>query len=578
MRRLAVLIAAAGLLVWAAGPALSAQAYVPRAVDFEQALDPGGSGAARSAASGWRSPVVRAPRRFDLVGLRWTARGEVTARIRVRTPAGRWSRWIEMGEGHGVRGTDPLWTGGADAYQLRLDRRPRGLRAHFVNTTGTATRADRVRTALRRAVRGAVVALAGAPARAQSASGAPEIVPRAAWGADQCPPGGTPEYGRVDVGMVHHTVSVNEYAPEDSAAIVLAMCRYHRYSNRWKDIGYNFVVDRFGRVFEGRAGGIDQAVVGAQAQGYNAVSTGVANVGTFTNVPQTAEGVRATADVLAWKLSLHGAPVQGTVAVRSGGGDVNRYPSGSDVTFQRISGHRDADRTECPGDLLYAQLPEIRRQAAARAPALAPVAANGLTLEVADRTLEYPQPAQASGRLGGLDGAGVGGARVAIQIAGGTGFRAVAAATTGDDGRWSAALPTAYTRTVRAVADTPAGVRVTSPSVRVQVAPRIRARAAGPRVVVRRALTVSGSMRPHRGRLRLEVARPGSDERMHVVARLAVKVRGGRFTARVRLRRPALHRLRIAFAPDQRNGRGRSRELYVRAVRPRSATGGARAR
>ena len=88
-------------------------------------------------------------------------------------------------------------------------------------------------------------------------------------GSDKCPPRADPVYGEVQLAFIHHTVTANEYGPEDSAAMVLGICRYHRNTNGWNDIGYNFLVDRYGKIFEGRAGGIDEAVVGAQAQGYN---------------------------------------------------------------------------------------------------------------------------------------------------------------------------------------------------------------------------------------------------------------------------------------------------------------------
>ncbi|CAA9474903.1 MAG: hypothetical protein AVDCRST_MAG67-469 [uncultured Solirubrobacteraceae bacterium] len=574
MRRLAALLVPAGLLVWLAAPALSSRPFVPRVVEFGQPLD--ASRWTRAGDGTWRSPVVRAPKRFDLVGLRWrrAAHGEERqARIRVRDAGGRWQRWTLMAQDHaGGAGAEPVWAGGADAYQLRIDGRPRGLRARFVNATGTATAADRLSTALRRGAHDALAAIAGTQARAQAPAGgraAPAIIPREAWGGDQCKPRAAPAYGEVQLGYVHHTVNANTYSRQDSAAIVLSICRYHRDDNGWRDVGYNFLVDRYGQIFEGRAGGIDQPVIGAQAQGYNGVSTGVANIGTFSQEPQTEAGVAATAELLAWKLSLHGAPVAGRVTVTSAGGASNRYPPGRAVTFERIAGHRDADKTACPGDAFFAQLPQIRARAAELAPqfAFAPPA-GAVSLAAADPTLDFPQPAQLSGLATTSAGAPLGGTPIVVQVAAGSGFVTLARATTNSDGAWATPLLTQYSRTLRAVAKLPGGTLVSSPTVDIQVAPALRVRAPK-RVTARRRFTVSGSIRPRRSKVVLEIARKGSDGRLHGVARVPVRVRRGRFSAPVALRRPALHRIRVAFAADRRNGGARSGDVYLRAVRAR---------
>ena len=568
MRRLLALLVAGGLLAWLAGPALPARPYVPQATEFEQPI---ATVAGTAGAQGWRSGVIRAPQRFDLVGLSWSRARDVDARIRVReASSGAWSAWTQMAGAHGAAtGTEPVWAGGADAYELRLRRHPRGLRAQFVNSTGTATAPRRLLTALRRGADGALAAITGATARAQG-SGPPGIVPRAAWGADQCPPRADPSFGTVQAGFVHHTVNANDYLPQDSAAIVLAICRYHRNSNNWRDIGYNFLVDRFGQIFEGRAGGIDQPVIGAQAQGYNTVSTGVANIGTFSAVAQTPDAVRATAELLAWKLTLHGVPVEGQVTVASGGGPSNRYPADTAVTLQRISGHRDGDRTTCPGDGLVRQLPEIRRQAAQFAPDLPPPAppAATVTLGAASAALQVPQAAQLSGQVAGVGGAALAGAPVSIQFATPAGFLTRARTTSGPDGRWSAQIATQYSRTLRAVVRAPGGELAASPSLQVQVAPRIGLRAPR-RVLARRPFTVSGSIRPRRTRAVLVIARQGSDGAFRTVARVPLRAAAGRLRAKVRLRRPALHRLRIVSRDDARNLAGRSRDVLLRAVRPR---------
>ena len=349
--RRALLAAAAVALCAATGAPIAGAAAVPHARDFGARVPASGPRAAD--AGPVTSPPVRAPGAFDLLGFHWRAPAQATLHVRVREHHGGWSRWSVAGDAaaHGApRASDPVWTGRSRVYQVRSSRPVAGLRAHFVRVPAHR------------------LAATVAATRRITADGAPHIIPRSGWDPDHdCDPTHRPTYGRVDMAFVHHTVNANDYGPDDSAGIVLAMCRYHERSNGWWDIGYNFVVDRYGQIFDGRAGGVTRAVVGAQAQGYNSVSTGVANLGTFSTVGQTAAGLRAMGRLIGWKLALHGDPVKGALTEVSAGGPLNAYPYGTRVHLHRISGHRDGDATECPGNGLYAQLPEIRRLAAAAA-------------------------------------------------------------------------------------------------------------------------------------------------------------------------------------------------------------------
>jgi N-acetylmuramoyl-L-alanine amidase len=574
MRRVltAAIVAGAGLLVGVATPALSVRPPAPRAVDFELAVH-ASAGARTAGALAVTTPALRAPHRFDLLGFRWSSAGRVDVRVRVRTGR-RWSRWVtaQSAEDHGgdrgppLRGTDPVWAGGADAFQLRLSRPVRGLRVHFVNVTGTKTAVDRARTAVRRIAHAAMVAIAASAARAQGAAGPPEIVPRAAWGADQCPPRVEPSYGQVQLAFVHHTVTANDYAPDDSAAMVLAICRYHRNANGWNDIGYNFLVDRYGKVFEGRAGGVDQAVVGAQAQGYNTQSTGIANLGTYGQAPVSDAALGAMARLIGWKLPLHGAPVSGTVTVVSAGGSDNRHPSGTPVTFDRIAGHRDGDATECPGDALYAQLPALRSLAAqGSAPPAAPTA---LTLSAARSRVRFPAAASLAGRLTLPDGTPLAGAAVRVEAAIASTFRPVTSALTADDGSWSASVAVTSTSALRAsYPGDGAHAAVTSPAVSVGVVPRLGARALARRVRAGHGVLVAGALRPARAAVVVRWARAGASGAYGRAAARRVPLRSGRLRVRIPLRRPGLYRLRVVFAGDAGNLPVRSRTLYVRAVR-----------
>ena len=503
---------------------------------FEMRIDGALDGrAAASGAGGWRTTrVLRAPRRFDLVGLVWARGSRAEAQLRARRRGGRWTAWVtlhELGD-HGPdsgrlpAGTDPAFVGAADEFQLRLRGAPRALRARFVRALPTA----RVATRLGRRRRGrARRAQAGAP---------PLIISRAEWGGDSVPPRTTPLYGEVQIAFVHHTVTANDYGPEDSAGIVLGIARYHRNSNGWNDIGYNFLVDKYGQVFEGRAGGIDQPVVGAQAQGYNSVSTGIACLGDFTSIAQTPLAMDVLARLIGWKLSLHAVPTNGTVTVISAGGTSNRYPSGTPVTFERISGHRDGNNTACPGNVLYTQLDELRSAAAQFAgPAL------GLSLYAA-REIRGVKPADVSGTLRFPDGSAAAGAAIVVEYlrSGTSDWTTLASTVAGPDGSWGSTVEFPSSGSVRAVFPGDATrARLESPPRRVTVLARLTISLNRKRLRLGQRVRLTGVADPAT-HVRLTVQRRRPRRWLRHRRRL-VRVRSGLYRARFRPPRSGKYRI-----------------------------------
>jgi N-acetylmuramoyl-L-alanine amidase len=540
------------------GSAASGAAHRPlaRAHDFRAAVPLPGAGRAplsadAAAAGPLTTPPLRAPRRFDLLGFHWRAPAHLTIHVRVRRAGGRWSPWVSADDAanHGApRTTDPVWTGAADLYQVRTSRPAAGLRAHFVQVPHVPMPQARARAA---------------------ANGAPTIIPRSEWDPDhQCDPTHAPTYGRVDMAFVHHTVSANDYAPGESASIVLAICRYHIHANGWWDIGYNFLVDRYGNVFEGRAGGVEKPVVGAQAQGYNSVSTGVSNIGTFQTAGQTNAGLHALARLIGWKLALHGDPVRGRVAETSGGGADNRYPAGTRVTLHRIAGHRDGDATECPGAALYAQLPTIRRLAAATART---VRAHPILTGTAPATVfGATTPVPFTGRLALPPGDAAAGQAIALQRAGTRGWVTVAASAARADGSWAITVLPRYNGRFRALwaGDALHAATASAPfALRVRPVLRLRARSAhippGGRAVL------AGTIVPAKGRVIVRVARRIRPRVYLRLARFVVAAPHGAFGLRVTLTRAGLYRFIASTAADATNAAGASPRLYVRAAGPR---------
>jgi len=363
---LGVSIALLGGFAWVAAPALSLRPYEPGGVDFERGipaakrLGAAAVAAARAAhprerAPRWISPPIEAPHRFDLVGV---AREMRTVQIRVREDGASWSNWVDQDDG------TPIYTGGSDQAQVRAPFRPRG-RLHFVNVSGTAGGfAGNLLSRAREAINSAFISVASTSV-AQAITPKPQVVSRAGWGADLasggCPPRGPAEYGSVQAAVIHHTVNANDYSPEEAPSIVLGICRFHVYGNGWNDIGYNALVDRYGTLYEGRAGGLKRPVVGAQAQGFNSQTTSIASIGDHTTEAPTPQAQRSIIQFLAWKMSVNRAlPATGTVALTSAGGPESRYPKGGVVTVPRVLGHTTLGLTACPGGAMIPLVPQIQ--------------------------------------------------------------------------------------------------------------------------------------------------------------------------------------------------------------------------
>jgi hypothetical protein len=303
--------------------------------------------------------VARAPEAFDLVGLHW--RGPGVVRFRTQRADGTWSAWqlsapesddlpdrnsAEARRSRGWHLGNPFWVGRSERIQYKLSPGVRRLRAFFVRSP----------------------LLGRTPQHVQPfVANAPPIITRAQWGANEQirrnRKKGPKIADNVHLAIVHHTAGSNNYSRAQSASIVRAIELYHVKGNGWDDIGYNFLVDKYGQIFEGRYGGIEKAVVGAHAMGFNYGSVGVSLIGNYNGAGVTAAERSALVKVLAWRLDVaHVDPLSHVSRVSSGN---PKYADGTSVQLRAISGHRDTYPTSCPGNNVYAQLPSIAREVAA---------------------------------------------------------------------------------------------------------------------------------------------------------------------------------------------------------------------
>lgn len=294
------------------------------------------------------------------IGVTWP-QDAMSLDVQVRTLTdGEWSVWTAMPVSedevdagsidarHGARaGTDAFWIGDAKAVQLSLGAVdgavPQDAALSLVGSPEMVPQQVAATSTASRSLAATTLA----------ASTAPTVISRAAWGARaaSC----TLDVASRLVGaVVHHTAGSNSYGTVAQAMQQIRNDQaYHMDSRGWCDLGYNFVVDKWGNLYEGRAGSLTQAVIGVHASGYNTGTIGVSMLGTFVDVVPSDAMISSVAQIIGYRLGSYGISPLGTAT----------YP-GTGATLPAVIAHRDVAATACPGDQGYARMSRIRSLAA----------------------------------------------------------------------------------------------------------------------------------------------------------------------------------------------------------------------
>jgi uncharacterized protein with LGFP repeats len=331
---------------------------------------------------------VSSPTPFSMVAVTGSDLDGTSAKVRAKRTDGSWGPWyaaerFELGsadiEGSGVQGTDPVYVGETTTVQIALTRPPDAAVTAAPPADGLDAGRDlgyvpaNAEQPLSQTMSAVLIAPPETPADAQwtpptanlAPGQPPSIISRTQWGAGTGNRCGGPFYGKgLRAAVVHHTATGNDYTPQQSAAIIRSIYAYHTWTLGWCDIAYNALVDKYGQIFEGRAGGITKDVLGSHTGGFNRDVWGVSMIGDFEEFEPPDVMIRAMGRLLGWRLSLDRVNPLGTVRLRSAGGMHTTYPAGAAPVLPEIFAHRDVGNTECPGAAGYAALDRIRTLAA----------------------------------------------------------------------------------------------------------------------------------------------------------------------------------------------------------------------
>lgn len=324
--------------------------------------------------TGW-STRVEVPDHPLMVGLSW--QGDTAGTVEIRSGDGTtFGDWVSLDStpvnqgasapdrGPAMRSTDAVWVGpGVSEIEVQVTKGPLpGLKLTAFNWQGSMPTAGST----------------GVGAEGASAEPAqPWIHPRSDWDNGQ---GYRTDYAGCESGpiaapelkmaIVHHTDNANNYSPSQVPMLINGIYQWHTINNHWCDIGYNFLIDQYGGVWQGRSGDIALPIWGSHAIGFNYANMGIALIGTYqpggspSGTQPSAAALNSLENVIAWKFGIHGVNPLGTTQYTAGAGSY--WPDGTVVTMPTIVGHRDTSSTDCPGDSLEVQIPTIRQQVANR--------------------------------------------------------------------------------------------------------------------------------------------------------------------------------------------------------------------
>lgn len=307
---------------------------------------------------------------FQTAAVTWPSEidpGMPELKLRARALDGTWGPWthVEKGtDGQDVEtgdlvSTSTVYVGQSDTVQLAT-----------VDAAAVVPEGVQVTTVSSELAGSTAAESAGAVAAARTAGAVgPTIITREQWGAAPatCSWGSAPA---LKGGVVHHTVNANDYtSPAQAMQLIRNDQAFHQADppsgNGWCDIGYNFLVDKWGNIYEGAAGSLERALIGAHTGGFNTGTVGVAMVGTYTSVTPSAAQLDGVAKIIGYRLAQYGVDPAGkatfTAASKTAGG---RFEAGQSVVLPKVFGHRDTHQTECPGTLAYAKLSHVQDLAA----------------------------------------------------------------------------------------------------------------------------------------------------------------------------------------------------------------------